>query len=388
MLPELDLATIFIANAIICGVGAVMLGTIRRGNPDLAGVGSWALGRTCLAVSFAYLHFSMAGQFRLLALPGFLCLVTGLCLDYAGFHRFLGQRWRNGLPIILVSAGLAAALVIAALLGVRRGYMQALSLSAQIVPSLACAFLLLRAGHGASRQAMRTTGWLYLSWAILCVARLGNLAFHDFDMVEIAWTTAPAVTLATVILTCHGLGLVWMIVGRLQEVLVQQAATDPLTGALNRRALQTRLEAERARVARDGGGFALATVDLDHFKQLNDTHGHAVGDATLVAVVDLATRMLRPGDIVARLGGEEFCLVLPGADGDEAMRRVEALRQALGRLEIVSPAGPVTVAASFGMAIHGQDGHDWPALLKAADGALYRAKSLGRNRVERAGTAA
>lgn len=382
MLPALDLASIFIANAIVTGVAALVLRFIRHYHPDLTGTGYWALGQACYAFGFVLLYLSMADPFQRSSLPGFFLTIAGTLLTTLGFHRFLGlpgRVWPYALGFFLLVVGFCS---LVSLVLEQPGYIMTATVTTQTAVSIVNVILLRRYSRGAMRPAAITLAGLHGIWAVIGVARVLFIIATGFDVQAAIAMMPPSMLGGTFLLTCHALGLVWMIVGRMQEHLVHQAATDPLTGALNRRALQARLEQERTRVLREGGGFALATFDLDHFKQLNDTHGHVVGDATLVGVVNTAGGLLRPTDAVARLGGEEFCLLLPDVTGDGAIAMAERLRRSLEGLEITSASGTVAVAASFGVAWYGTHGHDWPTLLKAADSALYSAKRNGRNRVE------
>jgi diguanylate cyclase (GGDEF)-like protein/PAS domain S-box-containing protein len=156
------------------------------------------------------------------------------------------------------------------------------------------------------------------------------------------------------------------------------ASTDELTGVANRRAFAGKLEVEMARAKRYGSDLALIMYDIDHFKQVNDTYGHAVGDEVLKAVTETVKQNLRSVDTLARWGGEEFIILAPNADLDGARQLADKLNGAIGvsRLAIV---GPVT--ASFGVTVLASD-DDSTRLLKRVDDALYRAKEYGRNRVE------
>jgi diguanylate cyclase (GGDEF)-like protein len=166
-------------------------------------------------------------------------------------------------------------------------------------------------------------------------------------------------------------------VAALQAELRDQALRDPLTGLHNRRALEQRFAAGLAQP------LALAVIDVDHFKQINDRGGHAAGDEVLRALGALLQQGLRRGDAVYRTGGEEFVLLLPGADGAGALQRLERLRQATAEATLPGAPGPVTLSA--GVAEAGQQGDTLDELLAAADAALYRAKAAGRNRVFIAG---
>lgn len=157
-----------------------------------------------------------------------------------------------------------------------------------------------------------------------------------------------------------------------QAQLREQALRDPLTGLLNRRALEQR--------AAEGTPQVLVLMDLDHFKRINDRHGHAVGDAVLRDFSARLQRNLRADDALYRIGGEEFALLLPQADLAQAQRRVQALRELLARQRLGGLAEPVTFSA--GLAAGGVPHEPLAQWLARADQALYRAKQGGRNRSE------
>ena len=170
-------------------------------------------------------------------------------------------------------------------------------------------------------------------------------------------------------------------ISELHEQLREQALHDPLTGLYNRRYLDEFFEREQSRALRDRLPLALALIDLDHFKQLNDSHGHLAGDEVLRAVAQHLEMNLRSTDAVFRIGGEEFLLILPGVDAAEASQRVESLREQLAGVRLPTRAGALQVTLSAGLALWPEHGHALDELLQAADAALYEAKHAGRNRL-------
>ncbi|MDI6772395.1 MAG: diguanylate cyclase [bacterium] len=169
---------------------------------------------------------------------------------------------------------------------------------------------------------------------------------------------------------------------RLRETLRSQSVRDPLTGLFNRRYMEETLEREIRRAERSGRPLSVMMLDLDHFKQFNDTFGHSAGDALLRELGGMLRANLRAGDIACRFGGEEFVLILPEAAPDCARTRAEQFREAAKHLHVShlgESLGPVTV--SLGVAAFPEHGTSGEALLEAADAALYRAKSEGRDRV-------
>jgi diguanylate cyclase (GGDEF)-like protein len=173
---------------------------------------------------------------------------------------------------------------------------------------------------------------------------------------------------------------------RLRETLRQQSIRDPLTGLFNRRFMNETLGREIARAERKGHGVAVALVDIDHFKRINDTFGHDAGDAVLVAVARAMEQRVRQSDVVCRLGGEEFVVLLPGIDADQAELRAADLLQSIRDLRLEHGKRPLgRVTASLGLAFHPVHGRTGEALIESADAALYEAKAGGRDRVVIAG---
>jgi diguanylate cyclase (GGDEF)-like protein len=163
-----------------------------------------------------------------------------------------------------------------------------------------------------------------------------------------------------------------------------RAATDSLTGLPNRRAVQEALKRMIAQAGRTLAPMAVLLLDLDHFKQINDTYGHDRGDAVLAAVGEVLAGALRTSDFVGRNGGEEFVALLPDTGVDGALEAAEKLRTAIGRLTLPGIDRPIT--ASVGAAVYPNTAADAESLLRLTDRALYAAKASGRNRSELADT--
>ncbi len=171
---------------------------------------------------------------------------------------------------------------------------------------------------------------------------------------------------------------------RLYEQTVQQARTDALTGVLNRREFDARLAAELRRARRYGKACALLLLDIDHFKQVNDNHGHPAGDSVLQALARLLAAQLRDVDCVARYGGEEFVALLPETDDQAACAVAERVRAAVAGCAFALADGTALhITVSIGVASFPRSGDSAGALVTHADQALYAAKQAGRNRVQR-----
>lgn len=173
-----------------------------------------------------------------------------------------------------------------------------------------------------------------------------------------------------------------------RDDLARQAATDPLTGAGNRRHFVMEAQRLLAAARRHGRPFTVLVFDVDGFKAVNDEHGHAAGDALLMAVVTAARGGLRESDLLGRLGGDEFAVALPDTTPERALVTAERMRAALAEAEVRVGAVEVRGSASFGLAgsVPGKGARaSLEELLRQADDALYRAKRAGRNRVVAAG---
>jgi len=193
---------------------------------------------------------------------------------------------------------------------------------------------------------------------------------------QAGWSMGVRVTLALSLI----LGMlvsVFDCVADMQSALVAQADTDPLTGALNRRQLQQHLESALALGAASAGQHAVLAIDIDHFKLINDRHGHDMGDEVLRRLVATVNGRTRRGDQLFRVGGEEFLLLLRAVGSQDALAMAEVLRQRLAQADLL-PDQPVTVSIGVAMPGDCQTAQDW---IRRADRALYAAKRGGRDRV-------
>jgi diguanylate cyclase (GGDEF)-like protein len=216
------------------------------------------------------------------------------------------------------------------------------------------------------------------------VLALAVMAAPTIMMIQDLRGVTPHVVLAG--LVCNGLFLLVLV--RMYGLVRAQrhaAITDGLTGLRSRRYFEQVLRTEASRTTRSGAELSMLLLDIDHFKQVNDTYGHNSGDRVLVEVADRLAALVRPGDVVARYGGEEFAVLLPGAGPDRARDIAERMRRGIGLAPItVGDNRPLHVTVSVGVA--GMPVHQHAEeLVLAADRALYAAKNAGRDQVAEAG---
>lgn len=213
------------------------------------------------------------------------------------------------------------------------------------------------------------------------------VAAAEDDILVRWWREVAVIGLAGLALTLLALVAARRLIRLLQQQeetraqLYRMATTDDLTGCLNRRHFLDSLGREFARSKRHGEPLTLMVLDLDFFKRINDGYGHAVGDEALAAFVRVAQDSLRQSDILARLGGEEFGILLPETGATQALPVAERLRQGVADIRIATPLGVVQFSVSIGLAEYTPAAGDADTLLLWADRAVYGAKAAGRNRV-------
>jgi two-component system, cell cycle response regulator len=215
---------------------------------------------------------------------------------------------------------------------------------------------------------------LYAAWHWnLAAEAAANHAFGDFSWLSQIWRLVQIVGATLIAAT---------IVVRARELRLL-STRDRFTGLLNRAVFNEQLEREVAFGRREDARFAIAMLDIDHFKKFNDTYGHAGGDEALRTVADTLRSSCRSTDVVARYGGEEFALILPGVMSGRATDLLERFRRiiAIKPIRLAGRAQPASVTVSIGVAIWPDDGETPVALLRCADQRLYQAKNEGRDRV-------
>jgi diguanylate cyclase (GGDEF)-like protein len=191
------------------------------------------------------------------------------------------------------------------------------------------------------------------------------------------YSLAALAFLAACMVMCE----IWFLVTELEREMAEQARTDPLTGALNRRAMEEAALRETSRSIRHGHRLCMIMLDIDHFKLLNDTRGHAAGDYALQALVRTVKTMLRKQDLLARTGGEEFTILLPDTPVDAGLVAAERVRQAVEALDVPFEEASIKFTVSAGVAQLDPSQGGWENMMRRADSAMYEAKELGRNAV-------
>ena len=306
-------------------------------------------------------------------------LIVGAALELAAYHVFLGSpRWlwklvpATGLALLLMHGARLAQLPSAQLMAVMSTIL--------CLFSLAMAWMLLSPGKDKS-LLQRLIGWNDLAFCLAMGAR-AVLALTDRQQHLFAPGTLQTMTLFAgyVLMIVNGFGFLLLCKEKDDARMVQLATVDNLTGLINRHAFFDRTDSARALAARQHSPISLMMIDIDHFKRINDCFGHATGDEALCLFARTTEAVLREPDIMGRLGGEEFALVLPDTDLDGAVLVAERLRQTVAGALLPNSAAPFAMTISVGVVVIDPHEHINAALARA-DHALYAAKLGGRNRV-------
>lgn len=310
-----------------------------------------------------------------LSMMSTLCLCGIFGITPFAIYRFVNGDTLAGVVDFLVLSGIVAIVAYAWRTGDTRNGGRWLSI-------IVCA------GAVAVANAVGITGafWLYpaaLSSYFLCsyrfAAAINAVALFVTTAVGSAFTSVDQMmSFITTCLVVNACAFIYAVRHQTQHDRLRKLAThDPLTGVRNRRALTTELDNAIRNGERSGMSYALVMLDLDHFKSINDTFGHHVGDRVLIQCTDILQQHIRESDQLFRFGGEEFTLLMPGVSDRGLHAVVDKLRQAIeGNLN--TPDGAVT--ASFGVAVLRKQ-EPWEEWLARADQALYQAKERGRNQV-------
>ncbi len=379
---HLDMPTIsVVAISVTAILGLVLVFTWWRERTSLL-TGWWGVAQLLMAAGIVIAIIASGANNADLHAFGQAWMILSAALMWMAVRQFEGRKlhffWIAVWPVAFLLAQFADLL---------ETFDVRLVLACTVVAALSFLAALELARDGSERLMSRwpavvllfSTGASYLAWLPLTL----SMPIHEAGLI-FASSWLPTVVLIALL---GRVALAFIILAIVKERLELEqridALTDPLTGLPNRRALfeAAATLAEHAKYLK-GDPISVLVFDLDHFKKINDTYGHRLGDRVLQLFADVLAEKLEAGSIVGRLGGEEFAAILPGADLATAAATAEAVRGAFAATAMVIDGASVAGTVSIGAASHDDIACDLGALFHRADGALYAAKSAGRNRVE------
>jgi diguanylate cyclase (GGDEF)-like protein len=379
MLSVPTLWTAFIINFLALGL---IWAYVMRSYPAFDAARFWTGSAFAAAAgaALAMLRFVTGTLTPMLA--GGTVVIFAACLAAMGIKRFYGEQvsWRGTVLITGLSfAGMALAVFVFDSVPVRVFVYSV----GQSLPFALTLKLLLSRQNGCRNPGARLAAIGIISIiAISAVRVVGNLLHigGEFSFVQFSPVQSVVILMLMFLSLALNFGFVLMAIDRLRNEVADLALLDDLTGVGNRRHLVQRLTEECARSERSGEPFALLVIDLDGFKSINDTYGHAAGDACLQHFTLMAQTRLRPGDLLARTGGDEFCIVLPASTLHDGVTIARLVLDVCQQDAEGCVGADIPIAVSIGVAQwHPEVGAFPERLIAVADEALYAAKNNGKN---------
>lgn len=355
---------------------------------EIGGIRRWALANICIGFGLGMAYFQTGPGGTLILVIGATFLALGMCLQYQSLQEFNGQtpsRIVLLLPILVYVQTFVFVFVFPSV--------NLRTMANPIVLGLlnaASARLLLVRVKGPLATAYGLTGISFAGLSALLVLRAANvIASYDVDhrLYSSAQFNPTAFVLGGIFELCVTFGFMLMIFYRLTSELHELAIRDSLTGAYNRRNLNDEAPRITSLCTRNKAPLSVMMIDMDHFKAINDQYGHVAGDLVLKNLAEIVRKTIRAHDYFVRYGGEEFCILLPTTNREQAKMLAERLRIRVAESGVQSEKEHIKCTVSIGVADAPCDRLDLPTLLSNADQALYEAKHSGRNRVVALGDA-
>lgn len=380
---ETQTLVLLLAINMICSGGLYYL-IVRQMQPG-SGLGLWSAAAILFGGAYLMRMIEGLGQPTLVSPVLDVVMVAAAMMFLAGLRQFLGQRSVNWNAVAIGAAAYAVALGFVNLAWGLQGRYVLLDGTLGgiwLAFGAAAAGSLWRGDDPAMRAPMAVAALLIGTLGVLTLLRGASIAIEG---TEAMYGTTPAAmyyTYASIAVILQTMNFVWMVFLRLQTRLAELAIRDALTRLLNRNGLDEQLRRHFAR--RETQPVTLLQLDVDHFKRINDAHGHAVGDVVLQAVAGALTSHVRGDDFVARVGGEEFVIGCVGGGRAAAEALAERVRASVAALRIDMPnAASQTVGCTVSVGVSREFASldRWEMAWREADNALYSAKQGGRNRV-------
>jgi diguanylate cyclase (GGDEF)-like protein len=380
MLSVPTLWTVFVVNFLALGL---IWAYVMRSYPKFEAARFWTGSAFAGAAGAALASLRVVADSLLPLLAGGTVLIFAACLAAMGIKRFYDEpvTWR-GTALI---TGLSFAGLSFFIFAYDSVPMRVLIYSVgQSLPLALTLKLLLSRRDGRQNPGARLAGTVAILIVAIYALRVAGNLLHiggEFSFIQFSPLQSALFLILIFLSMAWNFGFLLMAIDRLRNEVADLALLDDLTGVGNRRHLLQRLTEECARSERGGEPFALLVIDLDGFKRINDTHGHAAGDACLQHFTLMAQTRLRPGDMLARTGGDEFCIVLPASTLREGAMIARRVLDVCREDAEACVGADIPIAVTIGVAQWSREIGPFPdRLIAAADHALYAAKNDGKNR--------
>ena len=380
----MDSFTLVIVSALASTILAATMFLLYRASPRATCLLDWSAAGLFFLASNSLAILAMTSSLPYAMAPALAnaCYVAGHFMLLAGVRRHLGLRPRRDWLLALMLAVLA----LHALPYTQSAVTHRLIILTPVIAAinLSVVWLLARRAAPATRSSYLPLMLIECAFMLQLSLRALFLAVDDTLPLTLLGSQIPQTTGSLAVLTFLTLATMScaLIVIRQQELSLRSASlTDSLTGWLNRRALLDVAEREFQRHRRHGTALHILTFDIDHFKSINDQHGHAIGDAALRHVTSISAPALRGYDAIFRIGGEEFAALLTGGDHATARQIGERLRDVIENTPLLIDGHRISITVSIGIAACEAGDLHWDEALRRADQALYHAKRHGRNRL-------
>lgn len=378
--------TLLLVNALLAALSSAFFFALYVGHPrvkHLLGVLLWGISYAAFAAGFGVLslpafHIDFPG----LGLVGNLLIDAGAVLALLAVNIYLELRRRRLwvlLPVMVIA-------LIEILLVLREGEnLRHMVILGGVLTGLATIVTGTAFWHckdQAQRPVARLAAVFHFLWAAMLLVRVSWWIAHPVALAGQDPTSTFGLLSRMVLTWVITPSLLWMLTRKLDAELIRHASQDPLTGVANRRVMWEKGQQRIATSNPRGASVAALMIDVDQFKSINDQWGHDGGDKVLIAVADTLRRNIREKDILARVGGEEFMVLLHHAEASAAKEAAERLRQAVEEETITLPSGhELHCTVSIGYCVSIRKEKSWREVVVAADQALYAAKQAGRNRI-------
>jgi diguanylate cyclase (GGDEF)-like protein len=375
LLSWIDNRTLFACQTLLTAVYAIVFLSMGRMHRHLPGTGSFALG--FFSGFLGCVLIVIRGS-----LPNLVSIVVGNFLLFSAFvlfYRGILLFFRSPRTTRLLWTSVAVALVLLAYFSIVDDQGAPRIAIISLVFFLSRGFIAVELFRQAGQRAiLNVFAGLMVAYALFGLGRTLVTFLHGapYDVNQTSSFQTPALVVNFIFICILGLFFVLMLSSELVAIVEAQSLNDHVSGALNRRGIDQRMALELVRAEREGYQLAIALIDIDHFKQINDTAGHAAGDAALRQVVEVFTSRLRSYDFFGRYGGDEFLLVLPQTSCDDALRIAERIEQAVSGIAVSRFALPLSLSIGLTIATFRESSS---SMLARADMALYDAKQAGRN---------